>query len=249
MEYFHLWQVMKDLGRPLGSSEEEMSGRFYSAVSLWMMDLKIYKHAEKEGYFVEFYDVLEALVKKTIYQPQTLDKIYNNINKETLLEGLEELMGQKSSLLIESQEFLKNVEEIRYYYGLKSKKRNYLYELTKAEMPVLVWVILSITRSLRRAVKARKRMVKENEEMKQMLPEIKEETPLLQSNEIVLESGQNKTITEEDMEESFALSENYLDKQVNSDSCETIKDDNIFIIQNDVVSGKLYKFQRAMTDY
>jgi hypothetical protein len=156
VEVTHLWQLISELGKPLGASVKKMSGRFYAAIMLWMMELKIYKHTELSRHYVEFYDVLEALVKKTLYKRQTLDKIYSNTSRTTLVEGLQKLWDEKSLLLVDDQAYMGNIEEIRYYYGVKNKNRNFLFKHTRTHLPFLVWVILSITRTLKKAVQQRK---------------------------------------------------------------------------------------------
>lgn len=261
MEYTNVRELMREIGRPLGASEKDLNGRFYSAITLWMMELKIYRHTELGFHYVEFFDVLEALVKKTIFRPQTLEKIYHNTSKENLIEGLVELYDQKGQLLIENHKYLENIEEIRHYYGLKNSKRNYLYVLSKAQLPVLVWVILRITSSLRKAVKLRKKSEAGKDAMKQfsLMNEggkeekegILEETKTLIYDEpFEIDNAPGMDQEEDDDEnDSFAYSDMFYGKRIESDSCETLKEDNVFVIhpENDS-QDKLTKLQRVFTE-
>lgn len=246
MEYYHLPQLLQELGEPLGAKEAEMKGRYFCAITLWMMDLKIYRHTELGFYYVEFFDVLEALVKKTIFKPQTLKKIYDNENKETLIEGLQHLWDEKSQLLIDDQKYMQSIEEIRYYYGLKNRKRNYLYECIKVQLPILCWVILRISHNLRKAAKARKKKI------------------LDPQNDVEQAGGKGKELDIGTIEEtkevlgiaqdpnsepcSICLSAGSYEKQNCTDSCETIKEDNIFVLQSDERYDKLLRMQRVLSE-
>ena len=220
-----------------------MKGRYFSAITLWMMDLKIYRHTELGFHFVEFYDVLEALVKKTIFKPQTLKKIYDNENRETLIEGLQNLWDEKSQLLIDDQKYMKNIEEIRYYYGLKNKKRNYLYECIKVQLPILCWVILRISHNLRKAAKARKKFLLNVQNEGEQAGGIGDNEGVEENKRLIGDSQQNQ-----DNELSVILSAGSCEKQNYSDSCETIKEDNIFILQADERYAKLLRLQRAVSE-
>eukprot|EP00826_Nyctotherus_ovalis_P044512 TRINITY_DN4808_c0_g1_i12.p1 TRINITY_DN4808_c0_g1~~TRINITY_DN4808_c0_g1_i12.p1 ORF type:complete len:608 (-),score=171.08 TRINITY_DN4808_c0_g1_i12:156-1979(-) len=157
LEYSELWNFLCDLRKPLGVCEEDMPNSYYSAITLWMLDLKIYYHEDDPKHYVEFYDVLEALVKKSIYRPQTLNMIFNNESKDELIDGLQKLWAEKSSLLIEDQEELGKVEALNYYYDAKlASAREGLNQLKKAQLSSLVWHTLRISMTLKRMVKKRK---------------------------------------------------------------------------------------------
>ncbi len=152
-----MWHVLAELGEPLGASEKEMNSRYYSAMTLWTLQLKLYLSSKTHHHLLAFYDVLEALVKKTLYRPQTLDKIYNNASKETLISGLTELWEQRAHLAMDTPEYVDKIEDLRYYYNSKKRQHeNPEYVLIKARMPTVVWLILRICKELRRRVKLRK---------------------------------------------------------------------------------------------
>jgi len=155
--YSHVWNLLYEIPEPLGASEKEMNSKFYCAVTIWMLQLKLYRHQETGKHFVAFYDVLEALVKKTIYRPQTLAKIYNNQSKNALIKGLEELWDQKTQLAMDSEKYMNKIELIRYYYKLKWKKEAICpYKEIKIRLPMLVLIILKVSRILKQKVKAKK---------------------------------------------------------------------------------------------
>lgn len=160
LEYSKLWNFLCDLRKPLGVCEEDMPNSYCSAITLWMLDLKIYYYEDDPKHYVEFYDVLEALVKKSIYRPQTLNMIFNNESKDELIEGLQKLWAEKSSLLIEDQEELGKVEALSYYYDAKlASAREGLSQLKKAQLSSLVWHTLRISMTLKRKVKKRRGFV------------------------------------------------------------------------------------------
>lgn len=155
MIYYDLWSFLCDLGKPLGVSNDRAHNRYTAAISLWMMELKIY--ANEEYSFIEFYDVLEAAVKMTIYKPQTLEKIFNNTSKENLIEGLVQLWNEKNQLILESQRCFDNIEDLAYYYEVKKNEGTLgKFRLTKVQMPLLIVITLNIMRTLKKRVKARK---------------------------------------------------------------------------------------------
>ncbi len=159
IEYSSVWRFLCDLGTPLGVSEKKLCNRYYAAMTLWMLEVKIYQHKQLYYHYVEFYDVLEALVKKTIYKKQTLYKIFNNSSKDALVDGLQDLWNEKSKLTMEEQTSLGKIEALTFYYNAKkAKEAQSLYTLIKAQLPMLVWITLRITRTLRLKVKQRKGM-------------------------------------------------------------------------------------------
>ncbi len=159
-----MWHVLAEVGEPLGASEKEMNSRYYSAMTLWMLQLRIYWSEKTQEHLLAFYDVLEALVKKTIYRPQTLDKIYNNRSKEALVSGLCELWSQRAQLTMDDPKYVNKIEDLRHYYDAKMRKgENPEYVLIKARLPTVVWLILRICKRLRNRVKARKAQKKLDE--------------------------------------------------------------------------------------
>ena len=58
VEYDRVWHLLYDIPEPLGAQEKEMNNKFYSAITLWMLQLKIYKHEKSMHHYVAFYDVL-----------------------------------------------------------------------------------------------------------------------------------------------------------------------------------------------
>jgi len=155
--YSHIWDLLYEVPEPLGASEKEMNSKFYCAVTLWMLQLKIYRHEQTGKHFIAFYDVLEALVKKCIYKPQTLVKIYSNASKDALIKGLEELWDQKTQLAMDSENYMSKIEDIRYYYELKWKREaKFSYKEIKTRLPTLVLIILKMTRILKERVRANK---------------------------------------------------------------------------------------------
>jgi len=154
--YSHVWNLLYEIQEPLGASEKEMNSKFYCAVTLWMLQLKLYRYKDSGKHFVAFYDVLEALVKKCIYRPQTLAKIYSNVSKEALIKGLEELWDQKTQLAMDTENYMSKIEDIRYYYELKWKREaKSSYKEIQIRLPMLVLVILRMTRILKMKVKAK----------------------------------------------------------------------------------------------
>ncbi len=134
-----------------------MGSRYYSAITLWMLQVGLYRHKIDGRCYVAFYDVLEAMVKRSMYRPQTLDKIYNNLSKEILIKGLQELWDQRTQLSMDSDNYVKHIEDLRYYYNSKTKRgENPEYELIKVRLSSLVWTILTICKSLRHQIKKRK---------------------------------------------------------------------------------------------
>ena len=168
IDYSIMWHILVELDEPLGASQIEMSGQYYSAITLWMMQLKVYYHNSTGNHCLEFYDVLEALVKRSLYRPQTLDKIYNNDSKELLVQGLEELWDQKAQLTMENPKYVENIEDLRYYTRAKEgKAKNPDYVLIKAKMSTVVWLILRINKKLKLKVKQRRKAeLKRKEEAK-----------------------------------------------------------------------------------
>ncbi len=126
---------------------------------MWMLDLKIYHRESDNLHYLEFYDVLESLVKRTTYRAQTMDDIYNNPSRSRLLQGLEKLCDQKNQMRFDVQPALQKVESLRQYYEKKSHKTDASeYKRLKSLLPHLVWATLKVTRTLKRQVKARKRL-------------------------------------------------------------------------------------------
>ena len=157
MEYSDVRKFLCELGEPLGVSNAEMPNRYYSALTLWMLELKIYYYSTSPIYYLEFYDVLEALVKRSIYRPQTLHKIFNNTSKNELVDGLKELWAEKSKLIIDEQENLGNVEALNFYYTeKKNRAKGGINCLKKAQLPLMVWFTLRITKTLKQNVLKRK---------------------------------------------------------------------------------------------
>ena len=181
MQYHRLWNLLYELPEPLGAAEKEMGNRYYCAITLWMLQLRIYRCKTNNLHYVAFYDVLEALVKRSIYRPQTLDKIYNNRSKDALIKGLQELWDQRTQLAMEGEErYVKNIEDLRYYYESKMKRAGTdLFEQIKVNLPLLVWIILKLSKHLRRRVKARKK----EEAKKKGLATNRSATTLTKSNE------------------------------------------------------------------
>ena len=155
IEYSRLRSFLSDLGKPLGASEAKMTSQYYSAITMWMMELGIYHYPIDNLNYIEFYDVLEALVKRTIYRPEVLDNIYKDSSPNKLRKALEDLWEQKSQLMYESQSALRNVENLKLYYQRKAKRSDY-YIKRKVKLPMLVWATLKITQNLRKNVRRRK---------------------------------------------------------------------------------------------
>eukprot|EP01022_Parablepharisma_sp_SALTPOND_P017475 TRINITY_DN27_c0_g2_i1.p2 TRINITY_DN27_c0_g2~~TRINITY_DN27_c0_g2_i1.p2 ORF type:complete len:498 (-),score=73.78 TRINITY_DN27_c0_g2_i1:69-1562(-) len=165
VEYSKMWNIIVDLGEPLGASEKDMYGRYYSAITLWMLQLKIYCYEKDNGHYLAFYDVLEALVKRTLYRPQTLNKIYNNQSKEMLVKGLEELWDQRAQMCMDDSKYVEKIEDLRYYYKSKGRKgENPEFKQLNTKIQSVVWITLKVCKKLRQQAKARKRRMKEEAE-------------------------------------------------------------------------------------
>jgi len=155
VHYSKIWNLLYEVPMPLGADEKEMDNKYYCAVILWMLQLKLYRKAGTGLHYIAFYDVLEALVKKCIYRPQTLHKIYNNQSKEALIEGLGELWDQKNQLAMDKEEYIRKIEDLKYYYEAKARQESSSYVLVKIKLPTLVCVILRISRILKARVKGK----------------------------------------------------------------------------------------------
>ena len=158
LEYDKVWNILYDIPEPLGASSKDMSNRYYCAITLWMLQLSLYRKEDNGYHYVAFYDVVESLVKRCLYKPQTLNKIYNNLTKEMLIKGLQELWDQRTQLAMDSDMYLNTIEDLHYYYELK---RNTVlkskYKLIKVNLPLLVWIILKISMGLRNRINMKKR--------------------------------------------------------------------------------------------
>jgi len=155
VKYEKIWDLLYDIPMPLGANEKEMNNKYYCAVILWMLQLKLYSHKSNYHHYVAFYDVLEALVKKCIYRPQTLDKIYNNQSKEALIEGLGELWDQRTQLAMDKEEYTRKIEDLKHYYDAKASQESTEYKPIKIKLPNLVWIILRIAKILKSRIKAK----------------------------------------------------------------------------------------------
>ena len=157
IDVLDLPKYLSVLDEPLGYSKKKMENRYYSCITLWMMELKIYSHPNKEGGFVEFYDVLESLVKKSIYHASTVDKIYHNRSKEDLITGLQGMWDEKCQLMADLQPKIADIEEIKYYYNEKKKHGTQGgFVESKMKLPTLVVCILRISRKLQKSAKVRR---------------------------------------------------------------------------------------------
>lgn len=134
------------------------------------MEVKLYKNIKTRIAYVEFYDVLENLVKKSIYKASTINKIFHNRSREELITGLDAMCDEKWQLVPELQPALAKIEEIRYYYTQKKSRRQVrgFVENQKIAMPALIVSILRIARFLLKRVKRRKR---ETRSIEKSLPE------------------------------------------------------------------------------
>ncbi len=160
---------------------------------MWMLDVKVYERPNSTYNYIEFYDVLEALVKRTVYRPQTLDDIYNNPSKYKLREGLQSLWDEKSQLGFESQPALQKVENLRRYYEKKRAKIvSAGYTRRKILLPYLVWVTLKLTRVLKKQVKARKRNGKIG--VVQPAPNVCADSSMITRNNVSCEKPDNTSV-------------------------------------------------------
>eukprot|EP00826_Nyctotherus_ovalis_P051097 TRINITY_DN636_c0_g1_i1.p1 TRINITY_DN636_c0_g1~~TRINITY_DN636_c0_g1_i1.p1 ORF type:complete len:441 (-),score=131.58 TRINITY_DN636_c0_g1_i1:149-1471(-) len=156
VEYSHVWNILYELPEPLGAVSIQMNDRYYSAMTQWMLQLRIYRSKNNGLHYVTFYDVLEGLVKKSLYKPQTVDKIYNNLSKEALIKGLQELWDQRTQLVMDIDLYMNRMEDLYYYYELRKRfEARSNYTPIKVNLPFLVWTILKISKQLKTKVKER----------------------------------------------------------------------------------------------
>ena len=158
IEYDRMWHLLYEIPEPLGAAENEMNNRFYSAITLWMLQLSIYRHKDRGWHYIAFYDVLEALVKKCLYRPQTLNEIYHNESKDKLVAALQELWDQKNQLDMNTEEYMNRMEDLRYYYESKKvRESKSKFKLIRVNLPLLVLIILKLSKNLRSKAKERHR--------------------------------------------------------------------------------------------
>jgi len=179
VEYSNVWNFLSEIPEPLGASSRQMTNRFFSAISQWMLQLRVFRSKETGLHYVSFYDLLEGLVKRSLYKPQTLEYIYHNRCKADVIKGLQELWDQRTQLAMDSDTYMNRIEDLRYYYGLKkSFEASSSYKPIKANLPTLVWIILKISRDLKVKVEERLKRDKE-QETNANLPVIPEDTALI----------------------------------------------------------------------
>lgn len=158
--------MLLDIGKPLGCTTKKMDQPHYLMISLWLLDAKVFTKKlsgenRNSDYFVSFYDTLESLAKKTLYDQEMLDKVFRCNNCKEFLEQFSNLNSQKQALNTnEENSPLLKIDGIRRYQHIKrglEKNPDFTFSTFKLSFLVIAgFKIVGLIKKKTNAIRAKK---------------------------------------------------------------------------------------------